>query len=62
MPPWSVPLYLVGLLLCLTLFLVLRYREGPRRTKANPLLAVGLIVGSPAVGLGAATVVYLALK
>jgi hypothetical protein len=62
MPPWSVPLYLVSLLLCLFLFVVLRFRDGPNRTKVNPLVVASLVLGSPAVGLGAANLVYFALK
>jgi hypothetical protein len=48
--------------MCLVLFVVLWYREGPHRIKADPFLAVTLIVRSPAVGLGATALVHLTLK
>ena len=62
MPPWSAPLYIFSVLLCLVIYVVLRYRAGPYAGKPNPVLVAALVLGCPALGLAAAILAHVSLS
>lgn len=62
MPPWSAPLYIFSVLLCIFIYVILRYRAGPHAVRPNLFLVVVLVLGCPALGVAAAILAHASMS